>query len=143
MTETVKTDIPDLIITSSSLPESAFTMHGATVLVRFRIGSPCPGEPALVWHIVGEKAEVQLAADSTTLQARGYDNPVTIRIRDLHSGVVEPLEWKWADWQDELPIPARSVGLLYEKFAEGDGVPSFDEALVRHDQLARLLSKWE
>lgn len=141
--EVVVSDVPDLIITTGRLQASNIAVENATVLSRFRVGSPFPNEPALVWSIVGELGEIRLTAEiSTTLQAHGYDKPVTLEVRDFDSDAVEVVQWKWAEWQEDLPVVARSVGALYEEIAKGrEGkVPSFEEALIRHEQIEALLS---
>lgn len=133
-------NVPDLIITTATL-ESPQSQKGASTLYRFRRGQPFPGEPALVWSINGEKGEIRLVAqDGTTLHASAYSGPVTIELHDYATDKVQIVEWSWEKWQEELPIVARSVGQLYEDFAEGKQVPSFKNALTRHEQLEALLS---
>ncbi|KAL3478316.1 oxidoreductase [Aspergillus californicus] len=147
VTETVKTDVPDLIILQGQL-QARDTTDTSTLFARFGLGAPFPGEPAMVWHVVGETGELRLTAEgTTTLQAQGYDKPVSIDIFDFNTNKVEAVRWTWSDWQSALPIPAGSVGRLYEALASGDtaGIPSFEDALRRHMQLGEMLSsgsKW-
>jgi hypothetical protein len=144
--ETVKSDVPDLIVVAGSLEESPIAQEGATLHGRFRRGQPFGGEPALVWYINGEKGEIRLTSPSgTALQAFSYSEPVTIEVHDFESGKVELVDWSWSPWQDELPLPARCIGALYEAFADRDEynlLPAFDAALGRHEQLHHLLSSW-
>ncbi|CAI6094813.1 unnamed protein product [Clonostachys chloroleuca] len=140
--ETVQSDVPDLIYAIATLPESESTQAGASALLRFRRGQTFKGDPALVWTIQGTKGEIRLTArDGTTLHASAYSGPVTIQVYDFATDTVEDVSWKWADWQEELPILARSVGEVYERFASENGsqLASFEEAGVRHKQLNKLL----
>ncbi|KZL78866.1 oxidoreductase family protein [Colletotrichum incanum] len=141
--ETVSTNVPDLIVATASLPSSDFVVPNATLLARFRRGQPFPGEPQLTWTINGEKGEIRLISqDSVALQAFADGDQVRIEVHDFESDSVERVAWKWADWQDELPVPAKCIGAVYDAFAEGEGagVPSFEDAVRRHEQLAGLLS---
>lgn len=138
--ETVTSDVSDLIITVGQL-EGPLAVSGATVLTSLRLGSPFPGQPALSWTVIGEKAEIRLVGEGTaTLQAQGYDKPVTLELHDFATGTVEQIPWNWAGWQKELPVLSRSVGELYERFADSGsmGLPTFEEAFARHQQLDRL-----
>lgn len=144
--ETVKSDVPDLIFATGTLKESETSQEGASVLIRFRRGQPFPGEAPLVFTINGEKGEIRLKAEGgTSLHANSYDAPVTIEVDDFETGKVEKISWQWQDWQEELPVVSRSVATVYEKFAEGDrkGLVSFDDALLRHEQLNGLLREWD
>ncbi|KAF7552336.1 hypothetical protein G7Z17_g4404 [Cylindrodendrum hubeiense] len=140
--ETVKSDVPDLVFTVGTLSESATSQEGASVLLRFRRGQPFKGDPALVWTINGEKGEIRLIAqDGTALHASAYSGPVTIEVHDFATDEVETVQWGWKEWQEELPVLARSVGAVYESIADGDikSLPSFDDALVRHQQLTGIV----
>ncbi|GKT40363.1 dehydrogenase aclE [Colletotrichum spaethianum] len=140
--ETVPSNVPDLVTATATL-SSDFAVPDATLLLRFRRGQPFPGEPQLEWTINGEKGEIRLTSqDSAALQAFADGDGVRIQVHDFESDKVERVAWQWADWQNELPVPARCIGAGYEAFAEGEGaeVPSFDDAVKRHEQLAVLLS---
>ena len=145
--ETVRSNVPDLILTTTTLQESATVQRGAVLFTRFRRGQPFPGEPALVWTINGEKGELRIVArGGTALHANAYTDEVTFEIHNFETDEVQPVEWSWQPWQEELPYIARSVGALYEAFADGrTGVdyPSFKDALRRHEQLENLLLSFE
>ncbi|KAM5350660.1 hypothetical protein ACJ41O_007165 [Fusarium nematophilum] len=146
ITETIASNVPDLIFATGTLPESPTSQPGASVLLRFRRGQSFPGEPPLVWTINGEKGEIQLKAQGgTALHANAYSAPVTIKVHDFGTDEVVEEEWKWEEWQREIPLLARSVGLVYERLAGGgkEGLTSFDEALLRHEQLSGLLREWD
>ncbi|KAF7562914.1 hypothetical protein G7046_g1250 [Stylonectria norvegica] len=143
--ETVKSDVPDLIIATGSLAASETAQKDATVLYRFRRGQPFKGEPALVWTINGEKGEIRLVVQGgTTLHANAYGDAITLEVQDFATDEVEPVEWKWNDWQEELPGLSRSVAAVYDRYAEGHGkgLPSFEDAFVRHQQLGQILGNW-
>ncbi|KAI9149095.1 transcription co-repressor GAL80 [Paramyrothecium foliicola] len=144
--ETVASGVPDLFITTGSLAASDVAQKGAPVLMYFRRGAPFPGEPALIWSINGEKGEIRLTAQAgTALHASAYSGPVIIEVHDFESDKVEQVEWKWADWQEELPVVGRSVAAVYDAYADGrtDGLASFEDALRRHQQLGGLFSEWQ
>ncbi|KAK1585630.1 oxidoreductase family protein [Colletotrichum navitas] len=143
--ETVPTDVPDLLAVTATLPASDFVAPDATLLARFRRGQPFPGDPQLLWTIHGERGEIRLTSqNSVALQAFADGDAVRIEVHDFASDKVERVAWAWADWQDELPVPARCIGAVYEAFAQGEGaaglLASFDDALRRHEQLAGLPS---
>ncbi|KAL0936226.1 oxidoreductase family protein [Colletotrichum truncatum] len=141
ITETVKSNVPDLVITTGTLPASDITAENATLLVRFRKGQPFKGEAPLVWTINGEKGEIRLTSDvSTSLQASAQVQDIRIEVHDFESDEVETVEWGWEDWEAELPPLARSIGAAYEAFAEGKEVPTFEDALKRHEQIESILS---
>ncbi|KAH6877107.1 hypothetical protein B0T10DRAFT_552224 [Thelonectria olida] len=140
--ETVTSDVPDLVFTAGTLSKSETNDDGASAQIRFRRGQPFPGDPALVWTINGEKGEIRLKSqEGTSLHANAYSGPVTIEVNDFATGKVETAEWKWEDWQEELPILARSVGNVYDKFAEHgiESVASFESATLRHQQLNEII----
>ncbi|KAJ7443158.1 hypothetical protein FB451DRAFT_1568762 [Mycena latifolia] len=139
----VKSDVPDLIIVTSPLQESAIAQKEATLLVRFRRGQPSFDEAPLVWSIIGERGEIRLInPGGTALHASGHGTSVRLEVRDFATNTVEQIDWQWEAWQEELPALARSVGALYEAFAEGKDYPTFEDALRRHEQLDGMLAAW-
>lgn len=145
--ETVKSNVPDLIIINSTLPASPTAAEGANVLYRFRRGPPFHGEPPLVWTITGEKGEIRLQSfTGVALHANSYNEPVDIEVHDFATDEVQKVEWTWQSWQEELPGVGRSVALLYDKFAYGpfEGAPTFETALSRHEQIENhILAGWK
>ncbi|KAF5724545.1 transcription co-repressor GAL80 [Fusarium mundagurra] len=149
ITHTTTSNVPDLILATGRLLESPTAQKDAAVLVRFRRGQPFPGSPHLSIAIAGEKGEVRVQVfTGTTLHgASAYEKPVVIEVHDFERDVVEEVEWKWEEWQQDIPLLARGVAAVYEAFAEGeedgDGLVSFEEALKRHEQLEGLLGQWD
>ncbi|KAK4210322.1 Galactose/lactose metabolism regulatory protein-like protein [Rhypophila decipiens] len=140
----VQSDVPDLIITTATLPESPTVQKNATLLVNFRRGQSFPGEPIFVWTINGEKGEIRIVSqDSWAVWVLpGNPKKPTIEVHDFASGTVEELGWEYPDWHEELPTPARNVASLYEAFADGKGYPTFEDALKRHEQLEEMIKDW-
>lgn len=139
-----RSDVPDLIITTSSLSKSNIAQEGATVLTRSRRGQPFHGEPALVWTINGEKGEIRVTSPSAaTLGA--FAAEVIVEVHDFETDQVQRIDWSWLDWQEELPVMSRNIGTLYDNFAvgKGDTDASFKDALVRHEQLESILAGWD
>ncbi|KAJ6505365.1 hypothetical protein C8R45DRAFT_972472 [Mycena sanguinolenta] len=156
--ESVTSDVPDIVVVTGRLAESSAVQRGATVHIRFRRGPPSFNDPALVWTVTGETGEIRLTnEEGTTLHAMHHVG-VRIEVVDFEGAktegdaAFERAEWKWAPWQEELPMVARSVGALYEAFsdalADGNssetrGYPTFEDAQKRHDQLEGMLSAWD
>jgi predicted dehydrogenase len=88
---------------------------------------------------------VQVFTGTTLHGASAYEKPVVIEVHDFEKDVVEHVEWKWEEWQQDIPLLARGVAAVYEAFAKGeeDGLVSFEEALKRHEQLEGLLGQWD
>lgn len=140
ITETVKSNVPDLVVISGALPGSPHVSRGANLTLRFRRGEPFKSEPGLVWTIEGDKGELRLIAPSgPAINAMAYAEPVTIEVHDYATNEVKPVEWSWYDWQEELPIASRNIGALYEVFADGGEYPTFQDAVKRHEQIEQFL----
>ncbi|KAL2018415.1 hypothetical protein VTK56DRAFT_834 [Thermocarpiscus australiensis] len=147
---TVRSDVPDLILVHGKWDESSITQKNATLHYRFRRGQAFPGTPALEWTINGEKGEIRVVSPNVTMLPVGDASiPRAIEIHDFATDTVEKVEWEWEDWQEELPPPARSIGSLFEAYAEvknKGAEPSyrtFDDAVRRHEQLEALLADWQ
>lgn len=140
---TVRSDVPDLIFITGTLPASETVQPGAGFSFRYRRSPRFKGDQVLVWTVNGEKGEIRVTAPKTS--SFHGDQEVTIETHDFATGEVENVEWQWEKWQEALPLPARSIGLVYEAFARGDesGYPSFEHALKRQQQLETVLSKWD
>ncbi|OAR01879.1 hypothetical protein LLEC1_05824 [Akanthomyces lecanii] len=147
--DTVTSNVPDLIIVNGTLDGADGVQQGATVSLRFRRGEPFKGDPAFVWNINGEKGELRLTAiNGPAFHAIADNKTVTLEVHNFEGDKVDKIDWDWSGWEAELPPVARSIGTLYDKYANGqddttDGVPSFRTALHRHQQLEALLSQWK
>jgi predicted dehydrogenase len=152
ITGTATSNVPDIIFATGTLPESPTAQKDASVLIRFRRGQPFPGDPHLNITINGEKGEIRLRTFGGTAlhAASAYSDPtiakpVVIEVHDFEKDAVEEVEWKWEQWQEEIPVIGRSVAAVYDRFADGgeEGLVSFDDALFRHEQLEGLLKEWD
>lgn len=132
----VTTNVPDLVNVTGSL-----TAHkDATLSFRYRRGQQFKDTPALTWAVNGEKGEAKLTAwEGAGLNAGGYGKGVTVEVHDFATDTIKNYEWKWEDWQEELPVVARNIAKTYDAFATGEGVPTFEEALKRHEQIEAIL----
>lgn len=142
--ETVKSDVPDLVIATGTLPASSIAQEGATVYFRLRRGQPFLGEDPLVWTINGEKGEIRLSSPGgTALQATAYNKPVTIEVHVHETDDVQKIEWDWTEWQKNISIIGRNTGALYENYFNGDAYPTFEDALKLHERLEEIMGDWK
>lgn len=142
--ETVKSDVPDLVIATGTLRESPIAQEGAALYFRLRRGQPFLGEDPLVWTINGEKGEIRLSSPGgTALQATAYNKPVTIEVHDHETDSVQKIEWGWTDWQEEISVIGRNTGALYENYVNGDAYPTFEDALKLHEKLEETMGDWK
>ncbi|KAF5025862.1 hypothetical protein F66182_2084 [Fusarium sp. NRRL 66182] len=146
ITETVTSQVPDLIIATGTLRESETTQKDASVLLRFRRGQSFPGEPHLRISIYGEKGEIRVtSAASAILHVGASRDTIKIEVHDFETDKVEEVDWKHEAWQEEIPAVSRSIAAVYDTFADGgkEGLVTFDDALLRHEQLEGLLKEWD
>ncbi|KAL8349992.1 hypothetical protein RB598_005366 [Gaeumannomyces tritici] len=113
---------------------SVVVEDGATLSIMYRSGPPFKGEPAFVWTINCERGEILVTSPqgpylhSDSYAAAGLDAPdeqgrrwlrpetITIRVHDHVRDEVVNVHWDWEDWQRQLPVRARIVARLYERF---------------------------
>ncbi|WYZ43500.1 hypothetical protein EsH8_VI_001199 [Colletotrichum jinshuiense] len=150
----VRSDVPDFIASHGAIMGWNIA-PGATLTVRFRNGTPFKGRSAFVWRIVGEKGEIEVDSPSGPyLHSDSYNEPIVIRVHDHQKDVVEEVSWNWEPWKEELPIRARNVGEIYDRYAkwveggrrgveEGEGWPTLDDAVVRMRELDTLFKRFD
>ena len=133
--ETVRSDVPDLIILNGVLNS------GASLSVTFRRGQPFKGSPGLQWQIYGETGEIQVTSSGPSLQA--LDSGIKIQIHDFATDQVEDAPWQWH--HHELPPQARNIAALYEAFYQQQGgqYPTFEDAVSRHRQLEEMFDRFD
>lgn len=142
---TAKSNVPDLIAVTATLEASPTVQKEATLQTRLRRGQPFPGEVPLWWTINGEKGEIRVTNSAgTSFHVSADTDTIKIEVHDFDTDKVEKIAWDWPEWQKDLPVAARSVGEVYEEFAEGnDGAyPTLEDALALHEQLDRLISSF-
>lgn len=134
---TMTSDVPDYIHIDGSLPSH----NSAPISILFRKGPPFKGTLPFIWSIQGEKGEIRVEAESAGLQA--FDVPVKVMVEDYRSGEVENVKWDYDVSVKDFKGPAKNIGMLYEKFAEGSGYPTFADALERHEFLEEVWGDWK
>jgi predicted dehydrogenase len=160
-TRTVQSDVPDFLAIHGKLASgSDNVVNGASLAVTFRLGPPFKGQPAFMWSINGEKGEILLTSPSGPYIFSGdsYGEHVQIQVHDHETDEVVDVQVGWADWQEELPLRARSTGEIYERFAkwwyngasaepgelpEAEAFPSLAQSLGRMKEVDALLRTLE
>lgn len=155
---TVRSDVPDFLAVHGKLaPGKENVAGGAPLAVTFRLGPPFKGQPAFVWSINGEKGEIILTSPSGPYIFSGdsYAEPVQIQVHDHETDEVVDVKVGWEDWQEGLPLRARSTGEIYERFAkwwdngassdpgelpEAEAFPGLASSLERMKEFDTLLS---
>ncbi len=137
-------DVPDLVSLQGPLTPSQMVTEGASLTVTFRSGPPFPGSKALVWTITGEKGRIRLSNEKTSfVQMEADANAMPIEVESFSSGEVTKASWGWEDWQEPLLARGRNIAKLYDLYYEGKlgefGAADFDAAVVRHQELDKIL----
>ncbi|OTB10561.1 hypothetical protein K445DRAFT_341445 [Daldinia sp. EC12] len=143
--KTIRSDVPDLINVTGTLPASEYTASEATIHLRLRRGQAFKGEDPFVWTVNGEKGEIRLSASGGPgISAAAHGQPLNIDVHDFDTNEVENVKWHW-NGREELDVSSRIVGALYEAFAAGDSTkyPTFDNAEKRHKQLDEILAQFQ
>jgi predicted dehydrogenase len=133
---TVTKDTPDQVLFQSTLT------NGTVLTVHLRGGKPFPGNPPALWRIYGDKGEIEVTGPKMSLNV--VTDGVVIRLHDQLTDELEEVEWEKDQW-DDLPIPARNIGRLYEAYRKGEteGVVEFEEAVGRHNMLDDMYKAWD
>ncbi|KAK8128209.1 hypothetical protein PG984_009317 [Apiospora sp. TS-2023a] len=142
---TRKSNVPDLIYMTGTLPESDYVTNDATLHIRYRRGQPFKGEPPMVWTINGEKGEIRfIARGGPTVNVTSKENAPVIEVHDFATDEVERIDYDHGPRLD-IELPARNVGSVYEAFAaRGESkYAGFDHAVKRHSQLDRMLLDYD
>ncbi|KXS96277.1 hypothetical protein AC578_3864 [Pseudocercospora eumusae] len=137
-------DVPDLLSLHGTLQPSSTVAKGASLIVNFRTGPPFPGTLPFIWTINCETAEIRVISErGPFLQSESNSYPVPIELHDFASGEVKNIEWQWEDWQEVISARSRNIAKLYDLYAEGKleeaSCATFEEAVLRHEQLDRIL----
>ncbi|OJJ37150.1 hypothetical protein ASPWEDRAFT_170636 [Aspergillus wentii DTO 134E9] len=146
ITETIRSNVPDLLSLHGTLPESPYTALNATLTAYFNRGQPYPNDPSLTWTLNCEHGTIRLTAPAgIALQAHAYAEPVTISVYRFETGEVEDVQWGWDEAQLEVSVPARSVLRSLVNLAEGreDGYVSLEDAVGRARQIGGWLDSFE
>ncbi|TLS30656.1 hypothetical protein PpBr36_02755 [Pyricularia pennisetigena] len=115
-------DVPDLVVLHGQLAGFHNATPDATLSVTYRTAPPFKGQPGLAWTINCERGEIMITSPSgpclhsDSYAADGELEHVTIRVHDFLNDQVINVHWDWEDWQLALPVRARNVAHLYERF---------------------------
>ncbi|KAL1592307.1 hypothetical protein SLS60_011384 [Paraconiothyrium brasiliense] len=151
---TIGTDVPDLLSLQGILKAregEGGVVQGALLTHIFRHGTPFKEQAGLTWTINGEKGELQIAMGERFLF---LEDPIIIQLHDHATDEITALTWDWADWQKELPVKARGVAELYERYAEwmnsgqgrvskGREWPTLTDAILRTRQFDKIFSQFD
>lgn len=139
ITETVRSNVPDLISLHGTLESSA------TISYLYRRGPPFPGTPPLTWTINMEFGEIRLISSSGLNLETG--EPASIHVHWFDSDEVEEVKWNWSQEQEQLPPSARNIFPTLLAFADGnaagDGWVSIEDAANRAGLIESMLVGWE
>ena len=134
--ETIAKTTPDQILLQATLKT------GAVLSLHLQGGNAPPFDPQHLWRIHGEKGSIDVAADTFMLNIK--TEGVKIRLYDGETGKVDNVSVD-KDALDELPVPARNIGRVYEAFVAEDKnfLVTFEDAFERHKLLEKMLSQWD
>lgn len=145
-TETVKSDVPDLISFNAQLQSAPHTADNATLSFFFRRGQPFPGTSLATWLLNFEDGEIRVDSPTTGFLEQGpQDKPILINVhRYGDDDSVEEIEWSWSQEQAALPLLARSVSAMLFAFADGrpagDGWVDVEDAARRAVLIEKLMT---
>ncbi|KAF2443019.1 oxidoreductase family protein [Karstenula rhodostoma CBS 690.94] len=150
----IGTNIPDLLAIQGTLKAregESGVVDGALFTHVFRHGTPFKGQPGLTLVINGEKGELLVTMGEKFLF---LEDPIVIQLHDHVTDEVKELAWDWADWQKDLPVKARGVAELYERYAEwveagkkcvrkGREWPTLEDAVLRTRQFDTIFRQFD
>ncbi|RYP22006.1 hypothetical protein DL765_001912 [Monosporascus sp. GIB2] len=153
----IQSDVPDFLAVHGKLARGkADIVDDATLAVTFRAGQQFKGTPGFVWSINGEKGEILVTASGAYLHSDSYGEPIRIQVHDHATDEVVDVAWDWQDWQKSLPVRARIVGELYERYAhwwengrpsgtlaDGEEWPRLHDAVERLNEFRELLAQYD
>lgn len=151
----LKSNVPDFIAIHGALKGKPYLAKDATLAVTWRAGDPFKGDPAFVWNIRGEKGQLQLKSPAGTyLGSHSFWEPITLRFHDFANDEVQEISWDWQDWQKDLHLYTRSIGELYERYAEwyesgkgdiksGREWPTLEDGMTRMRELDGIFESFD
>jgi len=144
ISETITSNVPDLLSLNARLTPSPYTAANATLSFFFRRGQPFPGGSALTWILNFEHGEIKVESPTSGFLEQGpKDEPITIQVHRYEDDSVEDVQWQWSGEQAGLPLPARSVSATLFAFAdgkpEGTGWVGVGDAARRATLIAKFL----
>ena len=131
--DTVTTNVPDWIALDGTLAS-----HDIPLDIVFRRGEPFKGHYGFEWLVSGELGEIKVSGPGPIMHVAVGSH--RIEVYDFAKEEVEDISY--GDEYEDLPVPARNVGRLYDLFAKGDAktYPDFDHAVRRHQEIESMYS---
>ena len=132
------------IITATS-PDQVFLQgrlqSEALLTYHLEGGKPFPGQPALQWHIVGDKGELFVTNPVALMDI--MHGGVKVLLKEGGSKVASEVELPADAAVDNLKHPAQNVGRLYEAFAnrETELYADWKLARVRHELINEIYER--
>ena len=95
-----------------------------------------------------ERGEIRVTAPGPYIfSGMFFDGPVTIEQHGFATNEVKILDWDWPAGQKDLPLTARSVAGLYERYAEwvekGQGEVASNQSWPRLEDGAHLMEEFQ
>ncbi|THX69131.1 NAD(P)-binding protein [Aureobasidium pullulans] len=103
------------------------TANGTTYTYNMRGGDAFAPEEGFAWDIIGDKGQIRVTG--STIMANLGAEDYKIKIKDYETGKISDAE---LDACLDLPLAAQNVGKLYESYAAGDSLCTFEDAVQRH-----------
>jgi predicted dehydrogenase len=103
------------------------TVNGTTYVYNMRGGDAFTPEEGFIWDIIGDKGQIRVTC--STIMANLGAEDYRIRVKDNATGKIRDIE---LDSSLDVPLAAQNVGKLYESYAAGDSMCTFEDAVQRH-----------
>ncbi|KAJ6113334.1 transcription regulator gal80 [Penicillium sp. IBT 18751x] len=100
---------------------------GVKYTYNMRGGNAFDDGEGLVWDIIGDQGQIRVDGSSIMLNLGSSD--YKIRVKDYKSNRIEVVK---LHQHLDLPLTAQNVGRLYENFADGEALPTFEDAVRQH-----------
>jgi predicted dehydrogenase len=125
---TIKRETPDHVNLHGTIGSSATPLS-----VSMRMGKAFPNTPTLTWNVLGTKGEIRVTANTMLNNALPGQK---LEVFDHEKDSVEVVDLESGRQVEELPIFAKTVGEVYERYANGamqvEGLVGFEEAVELH-----------
>ncbi|KIH93339.1 oxidoreductase [Sporothrix brasiliensis 5110] len=127
VTETVTSDVPDLLSLHGLLAPRTHSKEPATLTFQYQSGYPFPGQPALDWTLTGAAGKIRVVdpsgiyfQESGKVRVGEDEGPceVTIRLHRAGADAAETVPWEYSAVQKEVPVAGRSMQTLLYAYAD-------------------------
>ncbi|KAM0713427.1 hypothetical protein Q7P37_010389 [Cladosporium fusiforme] len=104
------------------------TTNGVTYGYSMRGGEAFTPSEAFCWDLVGDQGSIRVTGSTIMINLGAED--YKIRVKDNATKAIREEQLDSSD--TSLPLAAQNVGQLYHRFATGEPVPTFSDAVKRH-----------